>query len=65
MKKLTKSRRDNKIAGVCGGLGVYFGIDSTIIRVLFVIFAFMGGSAILAYLIMACIIPSETDIFEQ
>lgn len=66
MKKLYRSRIDSKISGVCGGLGVYLGIDSTIIRIIFIIALFASfGTAILAYIIMSCIIPMETDIFEQ
>lgn len=60
MKKLTKSSTDLVIAGVCGGIGEYFGIDPTIVRVLYVIFTFMAvGSPILLYLILAWIIPEE------
>ncbi len=44
-KKLYRSRTDSKIAGVCGGLGEHFGIDSTWVRLLFVLFFFLGGSA--------------------
>lgn len=67
MKKLLKSRTDSKISGVCGGLGVYFGIDSNIFRIVFIIGLFISGifPVALAYLVMACIIPKETDIFEQ
>ena len=42
-QKLTRSRRDRRIAGVCGGLAEYSGIDVTIIRILFVVFALAGG----------------------
>lgn len=67
MKKLLKSRTDSKISGVCGGLGVYFGIDSNIFRIVFIIGLFISGifPIALAYLVMSCIIPKETDIFEQ
>lgn len=55
-KKLTKSA-DRKICGVCGGIGEYLGIDPTVIRLLWVIFTFMGGAGLLAYIIAAIIIP--------
>ena len=42
MKKLTKSATDRQVSGVLGGIAEYFGIDSTIIRIIFVIFAFAG-----------------------
>lgn len=58
MKKLTKSATDVKIAGVCGGIAEYFGVDSTLIRVLYLLFTFIGsGSPILLYIILAIIMP--------
>lgn len=58
-KKLYRSRTDRKIAGVCGGLGEYFGIDPTLVRLLFVLGLIFMGGAILAYLILAIVIPEE------
>ncbi len=57
MKKLIRSTTDRKIAGVCGGLGEYFGVDPTLIRIGWVIFCLLGGSGLLAYIICALIIP--------
>lgn len=57
--KLYRSRTDCKIAGVCGGLGEHFGIDSTWIRLLFVLFFFLGGSALLVYIIFWIIVPLQ------
>ena len=57
VKKLYRSRTDSKIAGVCGGLGDYFGIDPVWIRLLFVVMFFAGGSSMLVYLIMWFIVP--------
>lgn len=67
MKRLVRSKTDRKISGICGGLGVYFGIDSTIIRVILVVLLIFTGifPMILLYFILTCIIPLETDIFEQ
>jgi len=49
------------IAGVCGGLGDYFDIDPTIIRLLFVFGAFATGSGLFwAYLVMMVVVPEET-----
>ena len=59
MKRLTRSRIDYKLAGVCGGLGEYFGIDSTLIRIGWAVFCLMGGSGVLAYILCALIIPNE------
>lgn len=58
-KKLYRSRTDATIAGVCGGLAVFFGIDSTWVRLLFILFFFLGGSALLVYLVMWVIVPLE------
>jgi phage shock protein PspC (stress-responsive transcriptional regulator) len=58
-KKLYRSRIDRKIAGVCGGLGEYFGIDPTLVRVLFVLGSIFVGGALLVYLILAIVIPEE------
>lgn len=58
-KKLYRSTRDRKLAGVCGGIAEYFNMDSTLIRLLFVLFTIAGGSGILAYIIMAIIMPVE------
>ena len=56
--KLYRSRKDRMILGVCGGLGKFFGIDSTIIRIIFVLLAFTGFG-ILAYIVIAIIAPLE------
>jgi phage shock protein C len=56
-KKLCLSNTDKKIGGVCGGLGEYLSIDSTIIRLLWVLFALIAGSGILAYIIAWAVIP--------
>ncbi len=56
MKKLYKSKIDRKICGVCGGIGEYFNIDPTIIRLIFILFGLSGGG-LLAYIIAAIIIP--------
>lgn len=60
-KRLLRSRTDRQIAGVCGGLGEYFNIDPTIVRLLFVIGTFLsaGGGGIILYIILAVVIPEE------
>lgn len=58
-KKLYRSRKERMVAGVCGGLGEYFGIDPTLVRVMFVLAALFGGPGILAYLILVVIVPEE------
>lgn len=58
-RKLYRSTKDKVIAGVCGGLGEYFSIDPTIIRIVFAIFALSGGVGVLAYIVFWVIIPQE------
>ena len=55
-----RSRADRVIAGVCGGLSRYFGVDPVLVRVAFVVLTLAGGSGILAYLILWLVVPEET-----
>lgn len=57
MKKLYRSKTDHKIAGVCGGLGEYFQMDSVFFRILFLVIVCLGGIGILVYLVMWIIVP--------
>ena len=56
-KKLRKSQTDKKIAGVCGGIGEYFGIDPTLVRLGFVALSCLAGSGLAVYIIAAIIMP--------
>ena len=58
-KKLYKSNTNKVLDGVCGGIGEYFNIDPTLVRLAWVVFCALGGSGVLAYLIMALIIPRQ------
>lgn len=58
-KRLYRSLEDNKIAGVCGGLGEYFDIDSTIVRIVFFLLVFANGVGLLAYLVAWIVIPKR------
>jgi phage shock protein PspC (stress-responsive transcriptional regulator) len=49
------------LAGVCGGLGNYFAVDPTLVRVLFVLAGLVIGGGILAYLILLILIPLEPE----
>ena len=57
MKKLYKSDVDRKLCGVCGGIAEYLGIDSTIVRLIWVVLVVFSGTGILAYIISALVIP--------
>src|SRR2546423_13295560 len=54
---LRRSRTNRVAAGVCSGLGDYFGVDPVLFRVLFATAAFFGGAGILAYLLAWAAIP--------
>ncbi len=60
-KKLYKSRRNRMIDGVCGGIAEYFGVDVTIIRILFVLLGLMGGTGLLVYVTAMIIMPTNLD----
>jgi len=60
-KRLYRSRSNRIICGVCGGLGEYFGIDPVIVRVIFGLLVLANGIGILAYIILAIIIPLESS----
>ncbi len=55
-KRLTKSKTDRKLCGVCAGIAEYINIDPTVIRIIWAIVA-LSGVGILAYLICAFIMP--------
>lgn len=59
VKKLHRSRDQRMIAGVCGGIGEYFDLDPTLVRLGFVIFSIPFPFMIVAYIIMMVIIPNE------
>ncbi|MBX2990336.1 MAG: PspC domain-containing protein [Bacteroidetes bacterium] len=64
-RRLYRSFTDSKLFGVCGGLGEYFGIDSTIVRILFLVAAFAsGGIVLLGYILMAIILPKEIPSYK-
>lgn len=58
-KRLFRSNDNRKIAGVCGGLGEYFGIDPTIVRIGFILTFLCAGVGLIPYFIAAIIIPNE------
>ncbi len=61
-KQLYRSFKNRMLAGVCGGLAYYFKIDPTLVRLIFVFLLFLGGSAILIYLVMWLIVPVNHKI---
>jgi len=59
LRRLYRSVRDRKIAGICGGLGEYLQTDPTVIRLLWILLVVMFGTGILLYLILWIVIPRE------
>lgn len=57
--QFARSANDKVIAGVCGGLGHYFGIDPVLVRLLFVVSVFFAGVSPLVYLVLWLIMPQE------
>ena len=58
-KKLYRSRTDKKICGVCGGLAKYFGMDTTIARLVCALLVLFTGVGLLGYIVAALVIPEE------
>jgi phage shock protein C len=58
-KRLYRSRSERMIAGVCGGVADYFGIDPTLVRILALATFLVPGSGVIAYLIAWVIVPEE------
>jgi phage shock protein PspC (stress-responsive transcriptional regulator) len=64
-KKLYKSTQDKKLCGVCGGIAEYFDVDSTVIRLAWVVFTLLGGSGLLAYIIAAIIMKDDPGYIDM
>jgi len=56
-KRLVRSSTDCKIGGVCGGLADYFDIDPMIVRLVWVLLFFCGGTGGLAYIVLWIVLP--------
>ena len=66
-KRLYKARSHRMVCGVCGGLGDFFGIDATVIRILYVLVSLFLGAGFLGlilYFILAVIIPEDDGIVD-
>ena len=64
-QKLYRSDENKMLAGVCGGIAEYFGVDPTLIRLAWVVFSLLGGSGLLAYILAAIIIPRDDSNLYQ
>jgi phage shock protein C len=61
MKKLTRSKTDKKVSGVCAGIADYFELDPTLIRAIAVLLIIFSGflPGLIAYIVLAIIIPEQ------
>jgi phage shock protein C len=64
-KRMRRSSTDKMIAGVCGGLGAYFNIDSTLIRLVFVLLLFAQGVGAILYLVLLIVLPSDEELVKS
>ena len=58
-KKLFRSKKNRKLAGVCGGLAAYTNTDATVVRIVYLLLFLFGGVGLLAYLLMWLLMPEE------
>ena len=64
-KKLYRIRRDRQLAGVCGGVAEYFGMDPSIVRVIWLVAGICTGIGFIAYVVAACVIPEKPDDYVE
>ena len=60
-KKLYKSVKDRKLTGVCGGIAEYFDIDSSIVRIVWLVLILCAGTGLLAYIICAIVLDDNPN----
>ena len=61
-KRLYRSEKDRKVAGVCGGIAEYFGIDPTLVRLGTAILSCFWLTGVIVYIIATIVIPNERDV---
>jgi phage shock protein C len=61
MKRLYRDKSNEMIAGVCSGIANYLDVDATVIRLVFVLFTFIGGGGLWIYIILAIIMPVQPE----
>lgn len=61
-KRLYRSREQRMFLGVCGGLGEYFDLDPTVVRLIFAAGVLVGGAAIAVYAVLALIMPAQESL---
>lgn len=64
-KQLFRNIDDRMLGGVCSGLGAYFNIDATIVRIIFLLALFLAGGSILVYVVLWIVIPPARTVSEK
>lgn len=59
LRRIRRSRTNRSIAGICGGLGEYFGVDPTLLRIVTLLLILFGGLSLWVYIILWIVIPEE------
>ena len=60
-KQLIRPREGRMVAGVCAGLGDYFGLDANLVRLIFAALSIFGGAGVLVYLVAWLVVPEEGE----
>ncbi len=63
-KRLYRSRTDKQIAGICGGVADYLGVDPTIVRIVWLLLTLAGGPGLILYIVMAFVVPEEPEFVQ-
>lgn len=58
-KRLYRSKRERKLAGVCGGVAEYFNLDPSLVRLGWLVICLAAGSGLIAYIVAAIVIPEN------
>lgn len=67
MKKLYKSNKDKVLAGIIGGLGEYFDVDPTLLRLAFILLVVLTGvfPGVIGYIIAALVVPKNQSVHHE
>ena len=60
-KRLYRSRKDRRVAGVCAGIADFLGVDATLVRIAWVLIALAGGPGLVLYIVLAVVVPEEPE----
>lgn len=64
-KRLFRDPDNKYIGGVCGGLGAYFQIDATLIRIIFLLTLFLGGGGLILYIVLWIVVPKARTMSDR